>query len=80
GILGTVVGLMMQVSSEGLEQMTSSIGLALGTTFMGLSAALILKITDNIVGTSADKIVTIITKYDRKYHHATTKAQLEKGK
>ena len=58
--------------------MTGSIGLALGTTFAGLVVAVILKITDNFVSNSSDKIMTIITKHDRKYHHSTTKKMLEK--
>lgn len=43
GILGTVAGLMFQVAAEGIDQMTSSIGMALSSTFLALLFTIILK-------------------------------------
>nr|MCR4745175.1 MotA/TolQ/ExbB proton channel family protein [Lachnospiraceae bacterium] len=46
GILGTVSGLMAQLGSQGVEGMVDSLNGALGSTFWGLIAAIILKFLD----------------------------------
>lgn len=46
GCLGTVFGLMQQVSAEGIEEMLNSLDVALGTTLVGLFFAIILKAID----------------------------------
>ena len=43
GILGTVVGLMMQISAEGIEGMTGAIATALSSTLFALIMTIILK-------------------------------------
>lgn len=43
GILGTVLGLMLQVQAEGIEEMTASIGLALSSTCLALLCTVVLK-------------------------------------
>lgn len=43
GILGTVLGLMLQVQAQGIEEMTSSIGLALSSTGLALLVTVGLK-------------------------------------
>lgn len=48
GVLGTVYGLMMQVSAADIEQMLGSLDVALGTTFLGLIFAIFLKAFDAI--------------------------------
>jgi len=55
GILGTVVGLVNQVNANGIEEMTGSIGLALGSTGLALSFTIVLKIV---------AILTILRKID----------------
>lgn len=44
GILGTVAGLMLELSATGLEEITNSLKTALDTTFWGLVWAIALKI------------------------------------
>ena len=43
GILGTVVGLMMQISAEGIEGMTGALATALSSTLFALIMTIILK-------------------------------------
>ena len=43
GILGTVVGLMMQISAEGIDGMTGAIATALSSTLFALIMTIILK-------------------------------------
>lgn len=43
GILGTVLGLMLQVQAQGIEEMTDSIGLALSSTCLALFFTVVLK-------------------------------------
>ena len=46
GVLGTVYGLMQQVSAADIESMLNSLDVALGTTFVGLIFAIVLKAYD----------------------------------
>ncbi len=43
GILGTVIGLMMQISAQGLDQMTGAISTALSSTLFALVMTIVLK-------------------------------------
>ena len=46
GILGTVAGLIAQVQAQDAAQIYASLDVALGTTFWGLVAAIILKVVE----------------------------------
>ena len=46
GVLGTVWGLMEQVSAENIENMLKSLDTALGTTLVGITCAILLKAYD----------------------------------
>ncbi len=54
GILGTVLGLMVQLDAKGVEEMTSAIALALSTTLLALIATIILKL---YVANSVSKVL-----------------------
>ena len=79
GILGTVFGLIIQISSVGVEEITSAIGLALITTAAGISSAIFLKLYDSKVVLESDKVLIFITNFDKKAQNASTRKQLEKG-
>ncbi len=78
GILGTVFGLMLQISQSDLEQITGSIGVALLTTFWALICAIILKIYDATVGIASDRIYNVINAYARGRKNASMDAQIDK--
>lgn len=46
GILGTVVGLMLQLKAGSIEALKDSLGTSMGTTLAGLLAAILLKLVD----------------------------------
>lgn len=80
GILGTVTGLIKQITSVGVEEITNSIGLALITTFLGLLFAIILKWYDSKVSVTSDRVQTIITKFEKQLSNMYARKQLEEGK
>ncbi len=80
GILGTVSGLIKQITSVGVEEITNSIGLALITTFLGLLFAIILKWFDSKVSVTSDRVQTIITKFEKQLSNMYARKQLEEGK
>ncbi len=80
GILGTVSGLIKQITSVGVEEITNSIGLALITTFLGLLFAIILKWYDSKVSVTSDRVQTIITKFEKQLSNMYARKQLEEGK
>lgn len=77
GILGTVAGLMKQVSAEGLEQMTDSIGLALSTTCVAMLITLVLKFIMTVqIGKKVSEIEVKYMDDERQRRHLLDKAQL----
>lgn len=80
GILGTVYGLIRQVSSIGIEEITNSIGVALITTFWGMLFAIILKCIDSLlVGKRLDKVQTVINQFETQLTNMNIRSQLVKG-
>ena len=53
GVFGTVWGLMKQANHDNIENMLSSLDIALGTTILGLSFAIIMKIFDALCSSRA---------------------------
>ena len=71
GILGTVAGLIAQVQAQDAAQIYASLDVALGTTFWGLVAAIILKVVEAwTVQKEINDIETIFNDYDIKYQDA----------
>lgn len=81
GILGTVMGLMKQIAAAGIEQLTSSVALALGSTIVAIFCAVALRIVDIFTaGKEASIIEGYIAKYDKSFNTRTTIEQLENSK
>lgn len=71
GILGTVAGLIAQVTAQDAAQIYASLDVALGTTFWGLVAAIVLKVVEAwTVQKEINDIETIFNDYDIKYQDA----------
>lgn len=71
GILGTVSGLIAQVSTQDEAAIYSSLGLALSTTFWGLIASIVLKVVEAwLVQKGINNIETVFNDYDIKYQDA----------
>lgn len=71
GILGTVAGLIAQVSTEDAGAIYGSLGLALSTTFWGLIASIVLKVVEAwLVQKEINNIETVFNDYDIKYQDA----------
>ncbi len=71
GILGTVAGLIMQLNTEDLSTLFSSLHLALGSTFYGLIFAIILKFLDAIgPARTINETEIILEDYDKKVNNA----------
>lgn len=68
GILGTVSGLMLQVSSQDIASMSASLSLALGSTWVGLIFAIGLKI---LVALTSNRIIDdveiLLEDYDKTF-------------
>lgn len=81
GILGTVMGLMKQIVATGIEELTSSVALALGSTIVAIGCAVLLRVVDILfVGKLASMIEGYIAKYDKSFNTHTTIEQLENSK
>lgn len=76
GILGTVLGLILQISSVGIDEITDSIGLALITTFWGLFSAIVLKVYDSFVGIKSENVQNNISKYENKLSNIISKRNM----
>lgn len=76
GILGTVLGLILQISSVGIDEVTDSIGLALITTFWGLFSAIVLKVYDSFVGIKSENVQNNISKYENKLSNIISKRNM----
>ena len=67
GILGTVAGLMLSASAQGMEELANSLNTALGTTFFGLVASIILKAFDAVLPSKTiNDVEVMLDDYDRK--------------
>ncbi len=77
GILGTVSGLMLQVSSQDIASMTDSLDLALGSTWWGLVFAIFLKV---LVAVTSNRIIEdveiLLEDYDKIYSDLVTKRSI----
>lgn len=73
GILGTVAGLILQVSTQSANEIYASLNLALSSTLYGLIAAIVLKVVEACALTSRiNKIESTFDEYDEKYSDAIT--------
>ena len=71
GILGTVAGLMLQVTTQDASAIYSALHLALSSTLWGLLASIVLKIVEAAVVTrNINDIETMLSDYDIKYQDA----------
>ena len=71
GILGTVAGLITQLSSKNLDTIFGSLKFALGSTFFGLIVAIILKILDSLCSARIiNETEIILDDYDKKVNNA----------
>ena len=71
GILGTVAGLMRQVTTQDASAIYSALHLALSSTLWGLLASIVLKIVEAAVVTrNINDIETMLSDYDIKYQDA----------
>ena len=71
GILGTVSGLIAQVSAQDASQIYASLDTALSTTFWGLVATILLKVVETLlVQKKINEIETEFNDYDIKYQDA----------
>ena len=68
GILGTVVGLMLQVSANGIDGMTGAIATALSSTFFALIATIILKAYVAVTTTKIMSAIDIEYRDNDRYH------------
>lgn len=72
GILGTVAGLYLQVSTMDAAVIYDALDTALSTTLLGLSAAVILKVTEALVVVKRiNEIDAVFESYDIRYQDAT---------
>ncbi|MBQ6462806.1 MAG: MotA/TolQ/ExbB proton channel family protein [Pseudobutyrivibrio sp.] len=77
GILGTVLGLMVQLSAQGVAEMTNAIALALSTTLVALIATILLKIyVANCVSKVLYKCEVRYRDYDRSRQDLVDKIKL----
>lgn len=68
GILGTVAGLILQVSSQNADAIYASLHLALSSTLYGIIAAIILKIVEAaVVQKRVNEIDSMLSDYEIKY-------------
>lgn len=71
GILGTVSGLIMQLSANSLDKVFSSLNTALGSTFFGLVFAIVLKFFDTLwPAKTINETEIILEDYDKKLNNA----------
>ena len=71
GILGTVAGLILQVSTQDAGAIYAALNTALSTTMWGLIAAVVLKIVETaMVLKSVNEIETMFSDYDLKFEDA----------
>ena len=71
GILGTVAGIILQLRSQDIDSVFSSLDLALGSTFWGLVAAIILKAIDAVFSSRfINDTEIILDDYDKKFNNA----------
>ncbi len=71
GILGTVAGIILQLSSQDLNQVFNSLHLALGSTFWGLIVSIILKIIDALLSVRIiNETEIILDDYEKKVDNA----------
>ena len=71
GILGTVAGLILQVSTQDAGAIYAALNTALSSTLWGLIAAIILKIVEAWLGLgNINEIETYLSDYDIKYQDA----------
>lgn len=71
GILGTVLGLMLQVNTEDLTKMIASLDVALESTFWGLIFSIILKFFVVLAPAKIiDDVEIMLEDYDKKFNNA----------
>lgn len=66
GILGTVSGLVLQLKANNIEDMFSSLDVALTSTFWGLIATIILKIFATVSAKLIEDTEIVLDDYDKK--------------
>ena len=69
--MGTVAGIITQLSTKDLDKVFGSLHLALGSTFFGLIVAIILKIFDSLFSARIiNETEIILDDYDKKVNNA----------
>jgi biopolymer transport protein ExbB/TolQ len=72
GILGTVAGLIEKLGN--IAEMESALSISMGTTFVGLLAAIFLKIIDAVwVNRSINKMTLFFDTFEQNYQMAKDK-------
>ena len=79
GILGTVAGLILQVSTQDAGAIYAALNTALSSTLWGLIAAIVLKVIEAwLVLGNINAIETYFSDYDMKYKDAMDMRELDK--
>lgn len=76
GILGTVAGLIQQL--DNIDQMRDALAVSMSTTFLGLIAAIVLKLADALlVSKSINKMEMYFDTFEQNYQMARDKHMLD---